>query len=131
MILKSWDVEDSAWLRRVILERRMRDPNWGSPITWARLGLELALPGSAATTPRYLVSLVLTDGSVEEASWFRDQASAESLVTSLLKSTPRTDDAPRSGVGRRRVELLDVDSVAQAVTARGASSIRVSATGWA
>jgi hypothetical protein len=96
MILKSWDVEDSDWLQRVILERKTRDPNWRSPITWARLGLEIALPGSAATTPRYLVSLVLTDGSVEEASWFRDQANAESLVTSLLKATPKTYKAFRS-----------------------------------
>lgn len=41
------------------------------------------------------------------------------------------DDVPRGGVGRRRVEVLDVDSVAQAVTARGASSMRVSTMGVA
>lgn len=41
------------------------------------------------------------------------------------------DDAPLSGGGRCRVELLDVDSVAQAVTAWGASSIMVSSAGSA
>jgi hypothetical protein len=96
MILKSWDVEDSAWLQRLILEKKTRDPNWRSPITWARLVLELALPGSAATPPVFVVSFVLADGSVVEASWFRDQADAETLVTSLLRATPKSYEEFRS-----------------------------------
>jgi hypothetical protein len=96
MILKSWDVNDSAWLQRVILEKKTRDPNWRSPITWARLVLEIVFPGSAATAPRYFVSFVLTDGSVEDASWFRDRANAEALVTSLLKAPPKSYEAFRS-----------------------------------
>lgn len=44
-------------------------------------------------------------------------------------TTPPNHDTERSGVGRRRLGVLDVDSVAQAVTARSASSIRVSVVG--
>lgn len=44
------------------------------------------------------------------------------------------DRVPWSGVGRRRCVRLDVDSVAQALTARGASRVSSSVTvrsGWA
>lgn len=49
-------------------------------------------------------------------------------------SARQGDRVPWSGVRRRRCERLDVDSVAQAVTARGASSVMSSVTvlsGWA
>jgi hypothetical protein len=96
MILKSWDVSGSAWLERITLEKRTPDPNWRSPITWARLGLELVLPGSAARAPQFLVSIVLSDGSVEEGRWFSDQTRADALVVSLLRHTPECYEAFRT-----------------------------------
>jgi alkylhydroperoxidase family enzyme len=59
-------------------------------------------------------------------SWCLDFNYFKAHNEGLDEAKASEDHAPRNGVARRRLERLDVDSLAQAVTARGISSARVS-----